>query len=86
MGAAWDAESACAGMTVGGLTQHLLGQIEDICDRVAILDRGRIVEPRGQVCFPLRLVQIVKSAHLAGGLPAAPDLDGNRAQILAELK
>ena len=28
VGAAWDAESACAGMTVGGLTQHLLGQIE----------------------------------------------------------
>lgn len=25
--AAWDAESACAGMTVGGLTHHLLGQV-----------------------------------------------------------
>jgi ABC-2 type transport system ATP-binding protein len=25
------------------LTSHLLGQIEDICDRVAILDRGRLV-------------------------------------------
>ena len=25
------------------ITSHLLGQIEDICDRVAILDRGRLV-------------------------------------------
>lgn len=25
--AAWEAESACAGMTVGGLTQHLLSQV-----------------------------------------------------------
>lgn len=25
------------------LTSHLLGQIEDVCDRVAILDRGRLV-------------------------------------------
>jgi ABC-2 type transport system ATP-binding protein len=25
------------------LTSHLLGQIEDICDRVAILDRGRLI-------------------------------------------
>jgi ABC-2 type transport system ATP-binding protein len=25
------------------ITSHLLGQIEDICDRVAILDRGRLI-------------------------------------------
>jgi ABC-2 type transport system ATP-binding protein len=25
------------------ITSHLLGQIEDICDRVAILDRGRLL-------------------------------------------
>jgi len=25
------------------ITSHLLGQIEDLCDRVAILDRGRLV-------------------------------------------
>ena len=25
------------------ITSHLLGQIEDICDRVAILDRGKLV-------------------------------------------
>ncbi|MET0928205.1 MAG: maleylpyruvate isomerase N-terminal domain-containing protein [Aeromicrobium sp.] len=28
--AAWDTESACPGMTVGGLTHHLLGQIRHI--------------------------------------------------------
>jgi hypothetical protein len=28
--AAWDTESACAGMTVGGLTHHLLGQIRHV--------------------------------------------------------
>jgi hypothetical protein len=27
--AGWDAESACAGMTVGGLTHHLLGQVRN---------------------------------------------------------
>lgn len=27
--AAWDLESACAGMTVGGLTHHLLGQVRN---------------------------------------------------------
>ena len=27
---AWDTESACAGMTVGGLTHHLLGQIRHV--------------------------------------------------------
>lgn len=31
-----------AGKTVL-ITSHLLGQIEDICDRVAILDRGRLI-------------------------------------------
>jgi ABC-2 type transport system ATP-binding protein len=25
------------------ITSHLLGQIEDICDRVAILDRGKLI-------------------------------------------
>jgi ABC-2 type transport system ATP-binding protein len=25
------------------ITSHLLGQIEDICDRVAILDRGKLM-------------------------------------------
>jgi ABC-2 type transport system ATP-binding protein len=25
------------------ITSHLLGQIEDICDRVAVLDRGRLI-------------------------------------------
>lgn len=28
--AAWDTESACAGMTVGGLTHHVLGQIRHV--------------------------------------------------------
>jgi hypothetical protein len=28
--AAWHAESACAGMTVGGLTHHLLGQVKHV--------------------------------------------------------
>ena len=27
---AWDTESACAGMTVGGLTDHLLGQVRHV--------------------------------------------------------
>ena len=31
-----------AGKTVL-ITSHLLGQIEDVCDRVAILDHGRLV-------------------------------------------
>ena len=25
------------------ITSHLLGQIEDVCDRVAILDRGKLI-------------------------------------------
>ncbi len=33
VGAAWTRESACAGMTVGGLTQHLLAQV-GIVDRL----------------------------------------------------
>jgi ABC-2 type transport system ATP-binding protein len=32
-----------AGGTTVLITSHLLGQIEDICDRVAILDRGRLI-------------------------------------------
>lgn len=28
--AAWDTESSCAGMTVGGLTHHLLSQVEHV--------------------------------------------------------
>jgi hypothetical protein len=28
--AAWEAESACAGMSVGGLTHHLLGQVRHV--------------------------------------------------------
>jgi ABC-2 type transport system ATP-binding protein len=34
-----------AGKTVL-LTSHLLGQVEDVCDRVALLDRGRLVLER----------------------------------------
>lgn len=33
--AAWDAESACEGMTVGGLTHHLLGQIRHVAGFLA---------------------------------------------------
>lgn len=33
--AAWDAESACEGMSVGGLTHHLLGQVRNVADILA---------------------------------------------------
>jgi hypothetical protein len=33
--AAWDAESACAGMTVGGLTHHVLGQVRHVSGLLA---------------------------------------------------
>lgn len=33
--ASWDAESACAGMTVGGLAHHLVGQIRHIVNLLA---------------------------------------------------
>lgn len=32
---AWDTESACAGMTVGGLTHHLVGQVRHIANLLA---------------------------------------------------
>jgi hypothetical protein len=33
--AAWDTESACAGMTVGGLTHHLIGQVRHVAGLLA---------------------------------------------------
>jgi len=50
------------------ITSHLLGQIEDLCDRVAILDRGRLVV-EGRVSDLLR--QVVSPALEVAALSEA---------------
>lgn len=63
--AAWETESACAGMTVGGLTHHLLGQIRST---IALL-----AEPPGAQA-PIRLLD-----HYAGAawVTAEPEDEAN---------
>jgi ABC-2 type transport system ATP-binding protein len=61
------------------LTSHLLGQIEDLCDRVAILDRGRLIlegAVQDLVGRPNRQALIVES------LPAS-ELEEMRAWLAA---
>jgi ABC-2 type transport system ATP-binding protein len=61
------------------ITSHLLGQIEDLCDRVAILDRGKLIlegAVQDLVGRPNRQALIVES------LPAS-ELEEMRAWLAA---
>ncbi len=50
------------------ITSHLLGQIEDICDRVAILDRGKLIL---EGAVPELVGQADRQALVVDALPAA---------------
>jgi ABC-2 type transport system ATP-binding protein len=50
------------------ITSHLLGQIEDICDRVAILDRGKLIL---EGAVPELVGQTDRQALVVDALPAA---------------
>ena len=71
VGAAWDAESACAGMSVGGLAQHLLSQLR-------LLDQLLAAEPTDDA--PITLEQ-----HYERATWANTDLDSETNVGIREL-
>jgi ABC-2 type transport system ATP-binding protein len=67
-------ESAAAGQTVF-LSSHLLDEVEDVCQRVAILREGRLVEVA--TLEELRKLETtIFEATLAGPVPDLADLPG----------
>ncbi|MFJ3667686.1 ATP-binding cassette domain-containing protein [Streptomyces sp. NPDC090106] len=70
------------------LSSHILSEVEELCDRVSIIRRGRTVET-GSLADLRHLTRTSVSAELAGpphgldGLPGVHDLDvrGNRVRL-----
>src|SRR5262245_48949843 len=56
-------------------SSHVLGEVEQVCDRVAILQRGKLVHL--QTMAELREVRLVRAAF-AGAVEALPVLEGIR--------
>lgn len=56
------------------LCSHLLGQVEQVCDRVAIMDKGRLVlEGRVDEVLARRDRQVISASHLTDAACAAAE-------------
>ncbi len=73
------------------LTTHMLDEAQQVCDRIVIIDHGRIIadgtlaELIQQTVGPRRRVHLTLDRRpRAGELPGVADADGNRVQIAVD--
>ncbi|ANH39806.1 Daunorubicin/doxorubicin resistance ATP-binding protein DrrA [Nocardioides dokdonensis FR1436] len=59
------------------LSSHVLGEVEQMCDRVSIINEGRLVES-GSLAEMRHLSRTAVSAHLRGPAPGLRELAGVR--------
>lgn len=57
------------------LSSHVLGEVEQMCDRVSIINEGRLVES-GSLAEMRHLSRTAVSAHVRRPVPGLADLDG----------
>ena len=67
------------------LSSHVLSEVEALCDRVAILRRGRLVEVGTLARAPASVFPVRKRHVLRDGTPELPPLPGVSVQALVRI-